>query len=331
MSQSATAIPKTHFKQSTFYLFPGQGEQFVGMGKELAEEFPVVKDLLTEADDILGFPLSQLCFDGPEEELNETINAQPAVLAVSIATLAAFNTLIEEQSEHVADSSVPLQWVAGHSLGEYSALVAAGALKFSDALLLVRRRGELMKEAGEKQIGRMAAILGLSDEQVAEICAQATQSHGTVQIANYNCPGQIVISGIQEAVEAAMEHCKEAKAKKVVPLAVSVAAHSQLMAPATEELASAIDAIEIHTPQNPVIGNTTVQPLTTPIEIKNELVSQLTGSVRWTETIQLGLDNGISTFVELGPGKTLNSLVKRIDRKSTRISLNDPESISQAL
>ena len=326
-----TTVSPIHFRQPTFFLFPGQGEQYVGMGKDLADAFPVAKDLLAEADELLGFSLSQLCYEGPEEELNDTVNAQPAVLAVSIAALASVNSVLENQVESTDPSPKSRHWIAGHSLGEYSALVAAGALTFADALRLVRRRGELMKAAGEKQPGRMAAILGLSDDEVAAICAEISQIHGTVQVANYNCPGQIVISGTQKAIEAAMEACEKANARKVVPLAVSVAAHSLLMAPAQAELADALNEIQIQAPLLPVVGNTTVQPITTAAEIKDELVNQLTGSVRWTETIQLALENGISTFIEIGPGKTLNSLVKRIDRQSNRISFNEPESIRSAL
>lgn len=325
-SHPSTLIGETDIGQPTLFMFPGQGEQHVGMAKELAEASPAAKAVMEEADDILGFSLSQLCFEGPEESLNDTLNSQPAVLAASIAALAAMEERLQSM-DGKSDASHK-HWVAGHSLGEYSALVAAGAFSYPDALRLVRERGRLMKQAGEEQPGRMAAILGLDDDQVATICQEVSETHGIVQIANYNCPGQIVISGEQNAVDAAMAACQANKARKVVPLAVSVAAHSLLMKPAVEELAAAIEDITISSPSLPVIANTTVAPLTSESEIKAELVAQLTGSVRWTATIQSAVDQGIKSYIELGPGKTLTSLVKRIDRKSNRININSPEAVA---
>lgn len=323
-------LNQIEFGQPTLIMFPGQGEQHVGMAQDLVNSSPAAKAVMEEADDVLGFSLSTLCFEGPEETLNDTLNSQPAVLAASMAALAALGA--EYSNRDKAISSTQLILVAGHSLGEYSALVAAGAISYPDALRLVRERGRLMKRAGEQQPGRMAAILGLEDDQIATICQDVSQSHGIVQIANFNCPGQVVISGEEAAIEAAMSACEAAKARKVVPLAVSVAAHSPLMQSAVDELTAAIESTPISSPTLPLIANTTAQPIAANSadsvnEIKAELVAQLTGSVRWTATVQYALDQGIGSFVEIGPGKTLASLVKRIDRKSSRVNLNSPESV----
>lgn len=321
-----TTLQPHYFDKSTLFFFPGQGEQSVGMGRDLVDAFPATQEVFNTADDLLGFSLSQLCFDGPEETLNDTVNAQPAVLTVSVAALVALNSTLVNRGEG-EKSWQEKHWVAGHSLGEYTALVAAGSLDFADALRLVRRRGEVMKAAGEKKSGMMAAVLGLDDEEVASICQEVSERVGSVQIANDNCPGQLVISGEKAAVEAAMSECSSAKARKVVPLAVSVASHSPLMAPAQEALAAAVERTRFRPPQFPLIANTTALPISTVAEIKAELVRQLTGSVRWTETVRFALNKQVAQFVEIGPGKTLNSLVKRIDRKSSRISVNSPESI----
>ena len=298
-------------------LFPGQGSQEVGMARELAERYPAAKAILEEADEVLGFALSALCFDGPEESLTDTINAQPAILAGSVACLAAL------QSEL---GSLPTPtFFAGHSMGEYSALVAAGCIAFADGLRLVRERGRLMKEAGLKSPGLMAAILGLDEAVVAQVCADAqAATGGIVQVANDNCPGQIVISGDRTGMERAMADLSAAGARKVVALAVSIAAHSPLMAPAAAELKAAIDATPVHPPVAPVIGNTTAAPLTSADAIRTELVAQLTGSVRWTASMQHAVDAGVETFVEVGPGDVLAGLMKRIARKSDRMSVADP-------
>ncbi|HRJ42174.1 MAG: ACP S-malonyltransferase [Caldilineaceae bacterium] len=302
-------------------LFPGQGSQEVGMAKELAARYPAVQAIFDEADDVLGFSLSTLCFDGPEEELTDTINAQPALLAASIAGLVAL------QSEL---GSLPTPtFFAGHSMGEYSALVAAGSLAYADGLRLVRERGRLMKEAGQKSPGLMAAILGLDEAVVAQLCADAqAASGGIVQVANDNCPGQIVISGDRAGMERAMTDLTAAGARKVVALAVSIAAHSPLMAPAAAELKAAIDATPVNPPIAPVIGNTTAAPLTSADAIRAELVAQLTGSVRWTASMQHALDAGVETFVEVGAGEVLTGLMKRIARKSERLSVADPAGVA---
>jgi len=307
----------------TLFMFPGQGSQQVGMARELVDAYPAAKEAMEEADEALGYSLSKLCFDGPEELLTDTSNAQPAILAASIAALRALSSTMG--ATEISDSTETPCFVAGHSLGEYSALIAAGSISYPDGLRLVRQRGLLMKDAGEKEPGKMAAVLGLDDEVVTEICNKV---NGVVQVANYNCPGQVVISGENRAVETAMEKLTAAKARKVVPLAVSIAAHSSLMQPAAGELQAAIEATEINAPQIPLIGNTTGTALTTADEIKAELIAQLTGNVQWTKTVQFALDAGITHFIEIGPGNSLASLVKRIDRKSQRSSIGDPKSVA---
>ena len=301
-------------------LFPGQGSQEVGMARELAERYPAAKAIFEEADEVLGFSLSALCFDGPEESLTDTINAQPALLAASAAALAALQNEL---------GSLPTPtFFAGHSMGEYSALVAAGCIAFADGLRLVRERGRLMKEVGQKSPGMMAAILALNEAVVAQVCADAqAATGGIVQIANDNCPGQIVISGDKAGMERAMADLSAAGARKVVALAVSIAAHSPLMAPAAAELKAAIDATPVHTPIAPIIGNTTAAPLTSPDAIRAELVAQLTGSVRWTASMQHAVDAGVETFVEVGPGDVLAGLMKRIARKSERLSVADASGV----
>jgi [acyl-carrier-protein] S-malonyltransferase len=308
------------------FLFPGQGSQTVGMGRALAAQFPVAAATFAEADEILGFALSKLCFEGPEAELTDTINAQPALLATAVALLR----VLEQELGHLptAKSDAPA-YVAGHSMGEYSALVAAGAATYDGALRLVRERGRLMKQAGERTPGMMAAILGMDEEPVATICVEvAEQTGGVVQVANDNCPGQIVISGDKAGMEAAMVALGQAGARKVVPLAVSIAAHSPLMLPAAVELRAAIDATPLVDPRVPLIGNTTALPLTTAAAIRDELAAQLTGGVRWTSSIQHALADGVTEFVEVGPGEALVGMVKRIDRAANRHSVGDPDGVA---
>lgn len=306
-------------------LFPGQGSQQVGMAKALVEAYPAAKAAFEEADDVLSFALSQLCFEGPEATLTDTINAQPALLATSIATLRA----IESELGSVDDASGTNTFVAGHSLGEYSALVAAGSLIYADGLRLVRTRGQLMKEAGEKLPGMMAAVLGLDEAQVATICQEAVADGGVAQVANDNCPGQLVISGDKAGMEKAMAALSKAGAKKVVPLAVSIASHSPLMQPAAEKLRAALDATQILPPQVPLIANTSATPLTDAAAIRDELAAQLTGSVRWTASMQWALAQGVSRFVEIGSGEVLRDLMKRIDRNAERLSIQQPEGVVQ--
>lgn len=280
------------------------------MGLDLHEQVPAARAVFDQADDLLGFALTRLCFTGPEAELVDTANQQPAIFTTSVAT---WTWLMEEGWDLPA-------FAAGHSLGEFSALVAAGALSFADGLRLVRRRGELMKMAGEKEPGAMAAILALDLATVEQICQEATARHGRpVQVANDNCPGQVVISGDAGALDTAVALAQAANARKVVKLPISIAAHSQLMAPAAAAFARAVDEAPVQPAGCPVIGNVTARPLTTPPEIRAELKAQLTAGVAWTATINYLLAAGVQTFVEVGPGDTLLSFVKRIERKAERI------------
>ncbi|MBC8509724.1 MAG: ACP S-malonyltransferase [Anaerolineales bacterium] len=306
----------------TAFLFPGQGSQEIGMGNSLAQEYALAREVFEEADASLGLKISQLSWDGPEDNLNDTINTQPALLVHSVAALRVFLMLIPEFNP---------AFVAGHSMGEFSALVAAGALTFQDALKLVRRRGELMKSAGDSSPGGMAAILGLDIPTLDEICSQASTTEQIVQVANDNCPGQVVISGEKNALERAMAAAGEAGARKVVPLAVSIAAHSPLMTHAQEDFNQAVGVAPIAAPKIPVIGNVSAKPLTTPEEIREDLQAQLTERVRWTETIQFLLDQGVDTFVDVGTGNVLTGLVKRINRKTTRLSLGTPEDFAKII
>ncbi|HHW88271.1 MAG TPA: ACP S-malonyltransferase [Chloroflexi bacterium] len=308
---------------NTAFLFPGQGSQHVGMAGDLAAHYPAARAALEEADDVLGFALSRLMLDGPEHELTDTINAQPALMAASVAALRA----LEAELGDAAPGAGANVFVAGHSMGEYTALVAAGSLSYAAGLRLVRERGRLMKLAGEQAPGMMAAVLGLDEAQVAEICAQVAAHGAIAQVANDNCPGQLVISGDRNGMEAAMAAITAAGARKVVPLAVSIAAHSPLMQPAAEALRTAIDATPIQPPQAPLIGNTTATPLTTVAAIRDELAAQLTGSVRWSASIQTLADAGVTTFVEIGAGDVLTGLVKRIARSATRVTVKDAEGV----
>ena len=292
------------------------------MAKLLAEQISSAADTMAEADAILGFSLSKLCFDGPEDVLTNTINAQPALLATSVATLRA---LYEILPRFPAPSAV-----AGHSMGEYSALVAAGSLSFADGLRLVRERGRLMKEAGEQSPGGMAAILGMETTAVDELCAQArAETGGVVQLANDNCPGQLVISGDDTSLNRAMELASQAGAKKVVRLAVSIAAHSPLMAPAAGALRQAIEATAIHPPSMPVIGNIHALPLLTVADIQQDLAAQLTSPVRWTDSMRFLATQGVDTVVELGSGDVLTNLMKRIDKGIRRLNVSDPDGIEK--
>jgi len=285
------------------------------MGQDLYETYPEARAIFDEADKVLGFPLSKLCFEGPKEELDDTINTQPAILAMSVACLKALNLLF---------SLNPL-FCAGHSLGEYTALVAAGALDFATGLKLVRERGRLMKEAGERNPGAMAAIIGLDVGTIEAICQEANSqlSDPGVQIANYNSPGQIVISGHKEALGRAMELARERRAKRVIPLAVSIAAHSPLMEPAAKAFADVVARVDFHQPQVPVVANVTAAPITTVAEIREELVNQLTSTVRWVESVQHMIAHGVATFVEIGPKNVLTGLIRRIDKSVRTVNAED--------
>lgn len=279
------------------YVFPGQGAQFSGMGKELYESSPEAKALMDKANDILGFRITDIMFAGTDEELKATKVTQPAIFIHSVA-LALCTPGLDRPD-----------MVGGHSLGEFSALVAAGAVSFEDGLKLVAVRANEMQKCCEKVPGTMAAIIGLPTEKVEEICASID---GVVIPANYNCDGQIVISGEKEAVLAACEACKQAGAKRALPLAVSGAFHSPLMEPARAELAKAIEATEVRAPRCPIYQNVTAQPETDPVRIKENLLKQLTSPVRWTQSVKNMLADGATEFTELGPGTVLQGLVKRI-------------------
>ena len=297
------------------FVFPGQGSQFMGMGVALAEASPVAKAALEQADDVLGFSLTNLMANGPAETLEDTINAQPAILAVSVAAWLALQERLSERGRDLTPVAV-----AGHSLGEFSALVAAGVLAYPAALSLVHERGRLMKEAGTTSPGGMAAVLGLDDEAIAAVCAQASGT-GVVVPANRNCPGQIVISGEVDALEQAMALAKEAGAKRVARLGVSIASHSPLMTIANQAFNAELDRVDLGDPMVPVFGNVTAKPLLTAAEIDQELRLQMERPVDWTGTIEAMSASGVETFVELGPGSVLSGLIKRIDREATTISL----------
>jgi [acyl-carrier-protein] S-malonyltransferase len=285
------------------FVFPGQGSQAVGMGKDLIEHSPQARALFEQANAVLGFDLAGLCVQGSDADLTATENAQPAILAVSVALLETLRAADVDM-----DIDFTPQLVAGHSLGEYSALVAAGSLSFADALRLVRRRGELMAASNE---GTMAAVLGLDLAPLAEICA-AVSEYGPCVVANQNAPGQLVISGATEAVQAAGERAKAAGAKRVMPLNVSAAFHSPLMQAAAAGLAEAIAATTVNDATIPLVANTSARPIQSAADIRRELVEQVTAPVRWIDSIETMVSQGITSVVEIGPGAVLTGLVKRI-------------------
>ena len=301
--------------KTTFFVFPGQGSQIVGMGRELATRYPIAQQTFEEADAILGYKLSKLMWEGPVDGLNDTINTQPALFAHSIAVFRVFS--------HIYPIFRPAG-VAGHSLGELSALTASGALTFEAGLRLVRKRGELMKRAGERNPGSMAAILNLDIPTLEKVCADASSDLEPVQVANDNCPGQIVISGSKAAVERAMAGAKTAGAKRAIPLAVSIAAHSNLMASIQGEWNDAVSASKINTPNLRIIGNVNADVLHSAMEVSSDIKAQMQSRVRWTETIQLLTKEGINTFVEGGPGNVLLGLIRRINPSISGYVLGNP-------
>ncbi|CAE6895005.1 ACP S-malonyltransferase [Vibrio alginolyticus] len=300
-------------------VFPGQGSQAVGMLAELGEQYDVVKQTFAEASDALGYDLWALVQNGPAEDLNQTFRTQPALLASSVAIWRVWQELGLEQPANLA----------GHSLGEYSALVCAGVIDFKEAIKLVELRGQLMQEAVPAGTGAMYAIIGLDDESIAKACEEAAQGD-VVSPVNFNSPGQVVIAGSKDAVERAGALCKEAGAKRALPLPVSVPSHCALMKPAAEKLAVALESIEFNSPQLPVINNVDVIAETDPAKIKDALVRQLHSPVRWTESVQLMSEQGVETLLELGPGKVLTGLTKRIVKSLSAAAVNDVASLEAA-
>ncbi len=298
--------------QKTAFLYPGQGAQYVGMGRELARAYPVIEETLNKANDVLGYDLKGLLFEGPVEELQKTVNTQPSILALSIA-----------YSRVLGELGVEPQVVAGLSLGEYSALVTAEALPFEEALGLVQRRGTYMQQAVPIGAGAMSAIIGLDSDSVTEICAIVSREQGVVSAANYNCPGQIVISGLKGAVQAAADLARQRGAKKVIPLAVSAPFHCRLLRPAGRKLGQDLITAGFKHAQIPVVSNVTAQPISAPSQIRRALITQVYSAVRWEDSIRWMLNEGVTRFIEVGPGTSLTGFMRRIDREIEVINFED--------
>jgi [acyl-carrier-protein] S-malonyltransferase len=299
------------------YVFPGQGSQSTGMGLDLYNSYPSAKGVFDEADASLGFSLSRLCFEGPEEELTKTHNVQPAILVVSIACLKA----IEEAT--IANFPSPA-FVAGHSLGEYTALVAADSLGLDDAVLLVRERGRLMYEAGLKNPGSMLAVIGLDEETVKDVSV-----HSGTEVSNVNCPGQIVISGAAQALAEADKLAKTRGARVLIPLKVSGAFHSALMEPVIAEFSKIVSNVRFRPPSIPVISNVTARPLSDVDSIKEELVKQLRNCIQWQRSVEYMMHSGVATFYEIGPGRVLSGLIRRINSELQTFNISGIEDITQ--
>lgn len=299
------------------FIFPGQGSQSVGMGKELANSSEAAKTVMEQADAILDFSLSRLCYEGPEEDLGDTFNSQAAIFTVSIAALRAL-----EEAAASEDIILAPMMVAGHSLGQFTALVAAGVLDFSTALKLVRQRGRLMKEAGDEQPGGMIAVLGMDDDVLAGIVGEAAQGDA-LTIANRNCPGQIVVSGAVPALDRFTDMAKDAGARKLARLPISIASHSSLMAGASRQLNELFGRLTFQQPAMPVIANSTGQRLNNADDIREEMRHHVETGVDWTGTMHTMIESNIKTFVELGHGTVLSGLNRRIDRSATTLGLKD--------
>ena len=300
------------------FVFPGQGSQSVGMGKALAEASPAAAAVLAEADDALGESISCLAFDGPAEQLDLTVNSQPALVAVSIAFLAALRERWAQAGIAVPEPA----YAAGHSMGQYSAMVAAGVISLADAVRLVRERGRQMQASGQGRSGAMAAIIGLDDARIPELLALG-EPHGSVTVANRNSPGQIVISGDRAAVEAAVAGVKDLGARRGILLPVSVAAHSSLMAEAAQGMARVLDPIAFKDPTIPLLANFDARPITTADGARAELIEHLTRGVDWVAAVQRMTADGVTTFVEIGPGKVLTGLIKRIAPEATALAVDE--------
>ena len=302
------------------FVFPGQGSQSVGMGKEFYENYDVAKRLFQAADDALGFSIKDMCFNGPEEDLRLTANTQPAILTISVVC-----------NEILKENGLQPQIVGGHSLGEYSALVAAGVLRFEDAVQLVHKRGAFMQEAVPVGEGGMAAVIGLDRNVIIEICEKVSAQTALVQAVNFNCPGQVVIAGTTAGVEAASVALKEAGAKKCVILPVSAPFHSALMKPAADKLAVELDKVMISDAVIPVVANVTGTILTKAADIKESLIAQAASPVKWEDCVAAMKDFGADTYVEVGPGKVLNGFNKRIDKALQSLNVENVESLQKTL
>ncbi|MGM0603448.1 MAG: ACP S-malonyltransferase [Bacillota bacterium] len=303
--------------EAIVFLFSGQGSQYVGMGKDLYDKYPSAAEIMDKAVEILGFDIKDMIFNGPDEELNNTKNTQPAIYIVS----AMANKVLAENGIYPSAA-------AGHSLGEYSALSSAGVISFADGLRLVRRRGELMDQADPEGRGTMSAVIGLEDEAVKSVLSEV---EGICTVANYNSPGQVVISGEKKAVKAAGEILEEKGARKIIPLSVSGAFHSPLMNPAKNELSKEIENIEFTEADIPLIANVTASYVQSGAEIKDSLIKQLNNSVRWVETIERFKADDYKTYIEVGPGRVLKGLMRRIDRDLTAYNVEDEKSLKKTL
>lgn len=299
------------------FVFPGQGAQAVGMGKDAYESSAAAKAIYDKADEALGYSISKLSFEGPEEELRQTANTQPALLATSVALLEVYK-----------EQGLKPDYVAGHSLGEYSALVAAGVLEFADAVKLVRARGQFMEQAVPGGQGAMAAVLGAERAALQALCSEITAAGTVVELANVNCPGQIVVSGSAAGVAAVVERGKEAGAKRVIPLEVSGPFHSSLMQPAADKLAEALGQAEFRNASVPVVANVHARPVTSGAELRELLVKQVVSPVQWEDTIAYLIGEGVDTFVEIGSGTVLAGLIKKIDKSVRIVSVNSAAAAS---
>ncbi|MEI2394346.1 ACP S-malonyltransferase [Paenibacillus phytohabitans] len=297
------------------FVFPGQGAQAVGMGKDVYEALPQSRAVFEKGDEVLGFPLSKLIFEGPESELKQTVNTQPALVTASVAYLEALR-----------DLGVTPDYVAGHSLGEYSALVAAGVLSYEDAVRLVRLRGQFMEEAVPGGQGAMAATLGADRAALTELCRSISEAGNSVELANVNCPGQIVVSGTVAGVNEVVQRVKEAGGKRAIPLEVSGPFHSSLMKEAAEQLAAELQKVTFNAPLIPVIVNVTAAPVTDPEEIRNLLVAQVFSPVLWQDSVEWLIADGVDTFVEIGSGSVLAGLIRKIDKNVKLVNINSLES-----